>query len=220
MRSGRIIEEAAASGNVTGTAKRHGIQAQQIYHWRERLFGPSEPAGFLPVSIAADPSLCLPAPVLEGDCRDEAPAPVLDGTADRIEIVAANGVTVQLPPGSAVPLVVACGNRGGELRGCPHGLRRCPSVWIDDSATVHLAADVAGWARQGRRSGNGSLLRGEPVSETASADPAPVQRPRARRGASGAGTIKVEIDGVTVRVGRGADARTVTAVLHALKASS
>jgi len=102
-----IIEETAASGNVTGTAKRHGIQAQQIYRWRERLFGPSEPAGFLPVSIAADPSLCLPAPVLEGDCRDEASAPVLDGTADRIEIVAAHGVTVRLPLGSAVPLVVA-----------------------------------------------------------------------------------------------------------------
>lgn len=60
----------------------------------------------------------------------------------------------------------------------------------------------------------------EPVSEPASADRAPVRRPRARRGASGAGTIAVEIDGVTVRVGRGADARTVTAVLRALKASS
>ena len=107
MRSGRIIEEAAASGNVTRTAKRHGIQAQQIYRWRERLFGPSEPAGFLPVSIAADPSLGLPAPVLEEDRRDEAPAPVLDGTADRIEIVAASGVTVRLPLGSAVPLIVA-----------------------------------------------------------------------------------------------------------------
>ncbi|KPL51886.1 hypothetical protein ABB55_06305 [Prosthecomicrobium hirschii] len=54
----------------------------------------------------------------------------------------------------------------------------------------------------------------------ASADPAPVRRPRARRDASGAGTIEVEIAGVTVRVGRGADARTVTAVLRALKASS
>lgn len=102
-----IIEEAAASGNVTGTAKRHGIQAQQIYRWRERLFDPSEPVGFLPVSIAANPSSCLPAPVPEEDCRDEAPALVLDGTADRIEIVAASGVTVRLPPGSAVPLIVA-----------------------------------------------------------------------------------------------------------------
>ena len=102
-----IIEEAYASGNVTGTAKRHGIQAQQIYRSRERLFGPNEPVGFVPVSIAADRSLGLPAPVLEGYCRDEAPAPVLDGTADRIEIVAASGVTVRLPPGSAVPLIVA-----------------------------------------------------------------------------------------------------------------
>ena len=34
---------------------------------------------------------------------------------------------------------------------------------------------------------------------------------------SGAGLIEVEIDGVTVRVGRGADAKTVTAVLRALK---
>jgi transposase len=34
---------------------------------------------------------------------------------------------------------------------------------------------------------------------------------------AGAGMIEVEIDGVTVRVGRGADAKTVTAVLRALK---
>jgi transposase len=33
----------------------------------------------------------------------------------------------------------------------------------------------------------------------------------------GAGMIEVEIDGVTVRVGRGADVQTVTAVLRALK---
>lgn len=59
-----------------------------------------------------------------------------------------------------------------------------------------------------------------PAAEPAGTDPAPVRRPRSRRSASGAGTIEVEIDGVTVRVGRGADARTVTAVLRALKASS
>ena len=33
----------------------------------------------------------------------------------------------------------------------------------------------------------------------------------------GAGMIEVEIDGVRIRVGRGADAKTVTAVLRALK---
>ena len=54
--------------------------------------------------------------------------------------------------------------------------------------------------------------------------PAPT---RARPGAKptrspgrGAGVIEVEIDGVTVRVGRGAEARTVAAVIRALKAIS
>jgi transposase len=36
----------------------------------------------------------------------------------------------------------------------------------------------------------------------------------------GAGMIEVEIDGVTVRVGRGADAKTLIAVLRALKAGA
>ena len=103
-----IVEEAAASGNVAGTAKRHGIQAQQIYRWRERLFGPSEPVGFVPISVVSDPLMALPAPVPDQDCRDEAPAPVLDGTADdRIEIVAGTDVTVRLPSRSAVSLIVA-----------------------------------------------------------------------------------------------------------------
>jgi transposase len=72
-----IVEEAAASGNVTGTAKRHGIQAQQIYRWREHLFGPNEPVGFVPVSVVAVPSMALPTPVPDQDCSDEVPAPVL-----------------------------------------------------------------------------------------------------------------------------------------------
>jgi transposase len=37
---------------------------------------------------------------------------------------------------------------------------------------------------------------------------------------AGAGMIEVEIEGVTVRVGRGADVQTVTAVLRALKAGA
>jgi transposase len=43
----------------------------------------------------------------------------------------------------------------------------------------------------------------------------PVKRRRNRRGDGG---IELEIDGVTVRVGRGAEARTVAAVIRALKA--
>jgi len=35
-----------------------------------------------------------------------------------------------------------------------------------------------------------------------------------------AGTIEVEIDGVTIRIGRGADAATLMTVLRALKAGA
>ena len=48
-------------------------------------------------------------------------------------------------------------------------------------------------------------------------------RPRARPTRSpgrGAGVIELEIDGVSVRVGRGADAKTVAAVISALKAGA
>ena len=102
-----IVEEAAASDNVIGTAKRHGIQAQQIYRWRERLFGRTEPAGFVAVSVVTDAPTALPAPVPEQDCLDEHPALVPDGMTERIEIVSGSGVTVRLPPGSAAPLIVA-----------------------------------------------------------------------------------------------------------------
>ena len=45
-------------------------------------------------------------------------------------------------------------------------------------------------------------------------------RNRNRRMDLASGIIEVEIEGVTVRVGRGAEARTVAAVLRALKASA
>ncbi|WP_352714175.1 IS66-like element accessory protein TnpA [Mesorhizobium opportunistum] len=43
---------------------------------------------------------------------------------------------------------------------------------------------------------------------------------RQRKAAREAGVIELEIDGVAMRVGRGADARTVAAVIRALKAPS
>jgi transposase len=49
------------------------------------------------------------------------------------------------------------------------------------------------------------------------------QRRRARKAAEvidHSGMIVMEIDGVTVRVGRGADAQTVAAVIRALKAGT
>jgi transposase len=43
---------------------------------------------------------------------------------------------------------------------------------------------------------------------------------RARRSGSRSGIIELAIDGVTVRVGRGAEAKTVAAVIRALKAGT
>ena len=56
-----------------------------------------------------------------------------------------------------------------------------------------------------------------PTLETTSNRPA---RPRKRKTSRDAGVIELEIDGVAMRVGRGADAKTVAAVIHALKAMS
>lgn len=47
-----------------------------------------------------------------------------------------------------------------------------------------------------------------------------VPRQRRRKAARDAGMIELEIDGVAMRVGRGADAKTVAAVIRALKATS
>ena len=43
---------------------------------------------------------------------------------------------------------------------------------------------------------------------------------RKRKAAPDAGVIELEIDGVAMRIGRGADARTVATVIRALKATS
>jgi transposase len=56
-----------------------------------------------------------------------------------------------------------------------------------------------------------------PKSELAATRPAKQQK---RKAARDAGVIELEIDGVAMRVGRGADARTVAAVIRALKAPS
>jgi transposase len=50
-----VVTEALSSRNVIATAKRRGIQAQQIYRWRERLDERPGPATFLAVSIAPAP---------------------------------------------------------------------------------------------------------------------------------------------------------------------
>jgi len=81
-----------------------------------------------------------------------------------------------------------------------------------------------GWRRQLRESEAGRSeadgLQFVPAVVDAGSSPVPQRRmPRGKVEAS-AGTIEVEISGVTVRVGRGADAKTLMAVLRALKAGA
>ena len=82
-----------------------------------------------------------------------------------------------------------------------------------------------GWRRQSRLPGAASTEPAAPLFVPAIvAAPLPeraVRRRRRPRQVDGAcGIIEVEIAGVTVRIGRGAEAKTVAAVLRALKAGA
>lgn len=86
---------------------------------------------------------------------------------------------------------------------------------------------VFGWRRQARRS---LVMNSEEEAPAPSFVPALVEtsapvsgdrvgKPPGRLGRS-SGMIELELDGVTVRVGRGAEAKTITAVIRALKSSA
>jgi len=84
-----------------------------------------------------------------------------------------------------------------------------------------------GWRRQLRESqvepSEADGLQFVPAVVDVASSASPVRRQRKApqcKAEPGAGTIEVEIDGVTVRVGRGADVKTVRAVLRALKAGA
>jgi len=84
-----------------------------------------------------------------------------------------------------------------------------------------------GWRRQMRESQVGLSeadgLQFVPAVVDVASSASPVRRQRQApqcKAEPGAGMIEVEIDGVTVRVGRGADVKTVRAVLRALKAGA
>jgi transposase len=55
------------------------------------------------------------------------------------------------------------------------------------------------------------------IEPSVAADPAPKRRPRRLRRATGA-AVELEIDGVAVKIGHGADVGTITAVIEALRA--
>jgi transposase len=80
------------------------------------------------------------------------------------------------------------------------------------------------WRRQARRSAPPGCDREAPAFVPAILDAPAAAAPRRRRGSKRGGRadgdIEMTIEGVMVRVGRGADARTIAAVIRALKAVS
>lgn len=102
-----VVEEAATSGNVIATAKRHGVQAQQIYCWRDRLVGRRVLPEFAAVSIVPDPPAALPAPAPDIDRRDGGTALAPAPERHWIKIAIDGGVTVRLPGDTPADLVIA-----------------------------------------------------------------------------------------------------------------
>jgi transposase len=105
-----------------------------------------------------------------------------------------------------------------------------PGAVVSEIARRHglTPQQVFGWRRAARRSAEDGDDVGSPrfvpaVVEEARPVPAPVRKlrkpRRASRSGDATGLIELEIGGVTVRVGRGAEAKTVAAVIHALKAT-
>ena len=79
-----------------------------------------------------------------------------------------------------------------------------------------------GWRRQLREARSSEADGLQFVPAVVDGESSAVPRRRAPRGKvdGRAGTIEVEVDGVTIRVGRGADAETLMVVLRVLKAGA
>jgi len=93
-----------------------------------------------------------------------------------------------------------------------------PGAVVSEVARRHdvRPQQLFGWLREARKSPEEEPARFVPVVIEAAAATVATPKKRRRRGAQGG--IEVEIDGVTVRIGRGAETRTVAAVIQALKA--
>lgn len=104
-----------------------------------------------------------------------------------------------------------------------------PGAVVSEVARRHGLSpqQLFGWRRQARQPLDTTAGEDAPLFVPAVVDAAlPAQvvrrrgRGRTRQVDLTAGIIEIEIDGVTVRVGRGAEAKTVAAVLRALKAGA
>jgi transposase len=145
-----------------------------------------------------------------------------------------SGLDLTLEPGRTVRRVEIINGIGGGRRWSVDDKARIVEETLEPGAVVSEIArrhgltpqQLFGWRRAARRSAGVGEDAGTPrfvpaVVEQPTPEPVGKQRrPRRAGGAGGAaGIIEMEIGSVTVRVGRGAEAKTVAAVIHALKAT-
>ena len=100
-----------------------------------------------------------------------------------------------------------------------------PGAVVSEVARRHGLSpqQLFSWRRQARQTGAAGTETQTPMFVPAIVEvplPHRAGRRRKRQADRTCGVIEVEIDGVTVRVGRGADAKTVAVVLRALKAGA
>ena len=145
-----------------------------------------------------------------------------------------SGLDLTLEPSRPVRRVEIINGIGGRRRWSVDDKARIveetliPGAVVSEIARRHGLSpqQLFGWRRDARRSAGVGEDAGRPRFVPAVVEqpkPTPVgkqRKPRRIGRSSGAtGIIEMEIGGVTVRVGRGAEAKTVAAVIHALKAS-
>ena len=143
-----------------------------------------------------------------------------------------SGLDLTLEPSRPVRRVEIVNGLGGRRRWSVDDKARIVEETLVPGAVVSEVArryglspqQLFGWRRAARRSaeadeGAGTQSFVPAVVEEPMPEPVAKQRKPRRTGRAreAAGIIEMEIGGVTVRVGRGAEAKTVAAVIRALK---
>ena len=144
-----------------------------------------------------------------------------------------SGLDLTLEPARPVRRVEIISGIGGRRRWSMDDKARiveetlAPGAVVSEIARRHglTPQQLFSWRREARRAAGGEDIGARrfvpAVVEPATPGPVRKQRKprRVHRAGDATGVIEMEIGGVTVRVGRGAEAKTVAAVIHALKAS-
>ena len=144
-----------------------------------------------------------------------------------------SGLDLTLEPARSVRRVEIINGIGGRRRWSVDDKARI----VEETLVAGVVSEIArrhglspqqlfGWRRAARRSAGVGEDAGSPRFVPAVVEqpkPEPVRKRRkprrVHRAGDATGVIEMEIGGVTVRVGRGAEAKTVAAVIHALKAT-